>query len=897
MSASARPRLPLFHRLMAGLILVAGAIASVVSYRVGREEERNRAEIDFTHRAVVRQALAREILGRFDDSLFGLSTLFMLDGNVNRGEFARATARLEERLAGAQAFEWVAFVPAENRAAVEAAMRHAYGHRDFEFKQFDAAQQPVRAAERPYYYPICFIQPLRGNEAALGYDLTSGPTLAFLERARETRQAIVTSAFKLVQEKGNELAVVMICPVFRAARTSATNATNAAPAATPAAPDVFLGFVQCVFRLHDLLETVRAPQTETVLDMLVVDGSETDPAKRILYYGPADATAARNPPPSEAEFRAGVASEFALPFGQRNWRVIFRPRAGWIDEQRTSTPFLRSCSLMLLSTLLAGLVHVLGRQTGTIRREVTERTAELTESRRQFATLLHTLPGMAYRCTYDDQLNVVFVSEGARALTGWPAEDFISGAIHFRDLIHPDDVARVREATRGALQDRADVEIEYRIRPRDGAEKWVLSRGRGVYTADGKLGIFEGLAIDITAQKEAEQARIQLERKLLEGQKLESLGLLAGGIAHDFNNLLSSIVGNASMARLSLPAGQSAADSQLRAIENASLRAAELCRQMLAYAGKGRFVVEPVNLTTLTEELLPLLRISLGQHAALDLRLAPDLPAAMADATQLRQIVMNLVLNAADAIAASGQPHGTIALSTGTRALDAALLAGCVTGAGLPAGDYVFLEVHDTGCGMTPDVLAKIFDPFFTTKFAGRGLGLAAVLGIMRSHHGALQVTSVPGRGSTFRIFLPPVAAPTATPRPAAPAEAGRWTHSGCVLIVEDEEPVRHIMVEILKSFGFTVRDAANGTEGIALFRADPAAFDLVLLDLLMPGVNGEQVLAALRALRPDVRVLLMSGYTEGDVLSRIGEGGPAAFIGKPFTRDALERKLRELLD
>ncbi len=904
MSVAQRASALLFHPAFAVLLIVAGVVGGIVSYRSGRQDEWARAEVEFSRRASVRHALAREIFGRYEDSLFGLSALFMLDTTVTRAQFTHATARLEQRSIGAQAFEWVPLVPHESRASMEAALQRAYPRRHFEFVHFDTQGRAVRAPDRPVYWPISFVQPLLGNETALGYDLMTAPTVPFLELARDTRQMVVTSQVKLVQETDNQLGVVMICPVYRVPRATMPTDPLSPPAANPppggfqATPpglppaEVFIGFLQVVFRVHDLLETARAPQTETVLDMLFVDDSETDPVKRLLYYRPALDKAPRSPFPSQDTFRTGMSREHQLPFGQRDWRVIYRPRAGWIEEQRTTTPFLRSCSLVLLSALIAGLIQIVGRQTGTVQRQVDERTRELADSRRQLSNLLHALPGMAYRCRYDERFNVLFVSEGARELTGWTAEEFLSGAVHFRDLIHPDDLERVREATRTAVHEQTDTDVEYRIRTRNGAEKWVLARGRGV--SDGnQTNLFEGLAIDVTTQKQAEIARLTFERKLLEGQKLESLGLLAGGIAHDFNNLLSSILGNASLTRLTLTP-DSPTDKQVAAIETASLRAAELCRQMLAYAGKGRFVVEPTDLTTLTEDLLPLLRISIARQASLDLRLTRELPAIMADATQLRQIVMNFVLNAADAI---GERGGSIAISTGVTMADAAFLNRCVAGAGLPAGEYVFLEVEDTGCGMPPEVLAKIFDPFFTTKFAGRGLGLAAALGIVRGHYGALQVESTPGKGSRFRLLLPPTKGMVAPPKTIIAASSQRWRHSGQVLVIEDEEPVRAITGEILKSFGLTASAASNGTEGVTLFRETPDRFDLVICDLLMPGLNGEQTLAAIRQIRPQARVLLISGYSEGDILRRLGGGGPLAFLSKPFTRDALEKKLRALLD
>lgn len=878
-------------RLIVGVLLLVGVAAALLSYRMGRDEERARAEAEFYHRATLRHLLAREIFSRFEDTLFGLATYFTLDRNVSRAEFGRATGRIQDRIAGAQAIEWVPLLLDGERAAAEVRWERELPGTARGIVDIDAEGAAQRAPRRPYYYPIAFVQPLEGNEAALGFDLASGPTRQTLEEARASREMRVTRQVRLVQERAGQMGVVMAWPVFKARRSAQDQLLPEEPGADP-----FIGFLQCVFRVHDLFETVHSRQPGMMIDMLFFDASETDPARRILYHRPADDAAPRTPVPEE-EFRRGVHQEFRLPVGKRDWRVLLRPQAGWIERERTSMPFLRSSSFLLLAALLAGLIHSISRRTETIRQEVQLRTAELAESRRHFASMLHALPGMAYRCRYDEKLTVVFLSEGALGLTGWTSEELTDGTAHFRDTIHPDDLSRVREATRAALQEQTDIEVEYRIRTKAGEEKYVLSRGRGIYGADGRLDLFEGLAIDITAQKHAESARLALERKLLEGQKLESLGLLAGGIAHDFNNLLSSMLGNAGLARLSLPPGQEA-DAQLGAIEAAALRAAELCRQMLAYAGKGRFVIEATDLTVLTEDLLPLLRVSIAQKAPLKLHLARGLPAVMADATQLRQIVMNLVLNAADAMGATARHDGgEIALTTGVMHADSPFLSKCVAGAALSRGDYVFFEVRDTGAGMTPEVLARIFDPFFTTKSAGRGLGLAAVLGIVRGHHGALHVETAPGLGSRFRLLLPPARqAVAAQPKLAQPAPGARWRHAGRVLVIDDEEQVRFVLVEMLRTFGLTLTSAGDGASGVAAFQKDPDGFDLVVLDLLMPGMNGEQVLKELRAVRPAVRVLLISGYSEGDILGRLQGPGALAFLAKPFTRDAIERKLREML-
>ena len=876
---------PFFPRRTAtGLVVALGVGLSVLAFRDSRTRERERTEAEFVRRAIQRHALTREVLGRYEDALFSLASLPTLDDPLSLLQFTRAVRRVEERTPGAHAYEWVPAITHADRAQAEATLQRDHPGRTFEFTEFTATGQAVRAADRPAYLPIAYVVPLAGNEAALGYDLLTGPTRAELDRARDTRRLTLTRPLRLAQEQTpGRLGVVMIAPVW-----------HPAPPLPAQAPDVFAGYVQTVFRTHDLLERTRTSPPDTILDLLFVDASENDPTLRILYFRPADDAAPREPAVTEADFRRGVHHELPIPLGGRDWRGLYRPRAGWLEEQFTSLAWVRSGGVLALTALIAGLVHLLGRRTELVEAVVRERTGQLAESRRELAGLLHALPGMAYRCHYDEHLTVIYVSDGALALTGRPAADFIAGRVHFRDFVHPEDLERVRAATLTALEGHRDFEVEYRVNLPGGGARWVLSRGAGVYNPAGKLVSFEGLAIDITARKNAEHERIALERKLLEGQKLESLGLLAGGIAHDFNNLLTGILGNASLARIKLPPA-SPVDPQLAAIETASLRAAELCRQMLAYAGKGRFVVEPVDLGALAAGLVPLLEVSLARKAGLRLDLAPALPAVLADATQLRQIVMNLVLNAADAVA---DRPGRIVLTTGLLPADPALLQAGVTGATLPPGDYVFLEVRDNGCGMAPEVIAKIFDPFYTTKFAGRGLGLAAVLGIVRGHHGALHVMSEPGRGTTFRLLLPP-ATPGSTAAPPtnfSPAGEG-WRHAGQVLVIEDEDSVRAVAARMLATFGLTPRTAADGSAGLAMFRANPAGYALVLLDLLMPGLSGEATLAALRATRPDVRVLLMSGYNEGDLLRRLASpAGRLAFLPKPFNRSSLEEKLRGLL-
>jgi signal transduction histidine kinase/CheY-like chemotaxis protein len=396
---------------------------------------------------------------------------------------------------------------------------------------------------------------------------------------------------------------------------------------------------------------------------------------------------------------------------------------------------------------------------------------------------------------------------------------------------------------------------------------------------------------DITERRRAEEERRKIEEQMRHTQKLESLGVLAGGIAHDFNNLLMAILGNTDLALLRLPPSAPAREN-LEEIVRASHRAADLCQQMLAYSGKGRFVVELLDLSAVVREMIHMLQVSISKKAVLRCDFAERIPAVEGDATQLRQVILNLITNASEAL---GEQSGSITLSTGHRECDRAYLADCILGADAREGPYVFVEVRDSGCGMDAATLPRIFDPFFTTKFTGRGLGLAAALGIVHGHTGALKVASEPGKGSTFTVLLPAAAGPAASPRSDQPS-AGSWQGSGTVLLADDEEMIRAAGREMLEWLGFRVLTARDGVEALERFRDSAGGVVCVLLDLTMPRMNGDEAFQELRRIAPDVPVVLSSGYTQQDVARRFPGRGPAGFIQKPYTLDRLREVLRGVL-
>jgi signal transduction histidine kinase/CheY-like chemotaxis protein len=387
-------------------------------------------------------------------------------------------------------------------------------------------------------------------------------------------------------------------------------------------------------------------------------------------------------------------------------------------------------------------------------------------------------------------------------------------------------------------------------------------------------------------------ARKQLEERLLESQRLESLGVLAGGLAHDLNNLMTPVVGHAELALGTVPAeSRGPVAEHLRQVTRAAEQAAQLCRQLLAYAGRGRVAIEPVDLSELIAHGEALLRHAAGPHVDLRLTLPPGLPAVLADRGQVRQAVLNLVTNAAEAI--GGRP-GRVEVSTRLRRMGRAELAACRVGADRPAGEYVRLAVRDDGPGMAAEVAARVFDPFFTTKFTGRGLGLAAVLGVAQGHGGAVSVETAPGRGTTFRLYLPAAAAEVPT-RPGTDTQAPLPSWGGEVLLADDEDEVQAVVGAMLEGLGFRVDAVADGREAVARVRAG-GRYRLALLDLTMRAVGGAEALAEIKRLAPGLPVVLMSGYSPDEVAGVGGATGPGGFLQKPFRLSDLAEQVRAVL-
>ncbi len=427
----------------------------------------------------------------------------------------------------------------------------------------------------------------------------------------------------------------------------------------------------------------------------------------------------------------------------------------------------------------------------------------------------------------------------------------------------------------------------------DGRETWVSTTKAPLLDAEGNIiGTF-GISRDITTVKRHETMRSQVESRMQHTDKMESLGMLASGIAHDFNNLLMGVLGNTSLALAALPEDDSVWTT-VKQIETTAMRAADLTNQLLAYSGMGGVTVKTLNLNSLVKEMTKLLEITISKNVALRYNFSDSLPPIEGDATQMRQVIMNLITNASDAL---GDHSGTISVATGYIDCDETYLAQAYVADHLKPGRYVFLEVSDTGAGMDAETRKKIFDPFFTTKPTGRGLGLATVFGIVRGHNGALKVYSEKGKGTTFKVlFRASERATVVRKRKKQEAAAHEWKGSGKVLVVDDEDIIRQVAGQMLEALGFESFCASSGEEAIEIFGREKD-IRMVLLDEVMPRMDGEQVYTELRRMDPNLKVILCSGYPEKDATARLASKGLAGFVQKPFTLKILSAKIREILE
>ncbi len=504
---------------------------------------------------------------------------------------------------------------------------------------------------------------------------------------------------------------------------------------------------------------------------------------------------------------------------------------------------------------------------------------------------------------WDLRTDVVRYSARWKEMLGYAPDELADTAETWRALIHPEDRPVAEQRLTDHLQRGIPFEHTSRYTHKDGALRWIVVRGHALRDAHGHPVRMMGNHTDITEQMRARDERRRMQSRLQNAQRLESMGVMAKGVAHDFNNLLMAILGNAELGMLDAPGGTELSQA-LDEICAAARQATDLCNQLLAYAGEEDVTLAPLDVARVVRDMRPLLEASITRKAHLDLDCDRELPAVRGDAARLRQVVANVVLNASDAL--GGLP-GTIRVSTGMTDLS---LEGRDDGRDdsrilvdpLPAELYVYVEIEDDGAGIPPELRSRIFDPFFTTREgAGRGLGLGSALGIMRSHGGTIEVESAVGEGSIFRLLLPIVRQSTPSFRPANSPPPGpidpEFSGEGLVLFVDDRSALRGVALKWLESAGFEVALAEDGREAVQLFESVADRARAVVLDLTMPELDGPEVLGILRARRPQIPALLMSGFGRPGTMDALATDGPVEFLAKPFDRAQLLGALERLLE
>ncbi|QXE88968.1 response regulator [Geomonas subterranea] len=710
------------------------------------------------------------------------------------------------------------------------------------------------------------IFPLQGNEKAIGLNLLD-KSHANTEAVEALRHGSLTLAgpFELVQ---GGLALMGRLPVYLKGAGGEKR---------------FWGFTAAMIRLESFFEAVHLQTTLTPDLNYRISRIKPDTGTIDVFWN------------HGAPLVRPVSQHISVPNGE--WILSVEPVGGWYARQ---VVLGEVALVLLLSSLGALTAYWLVRQPIVLRRMVEERTRELSATNARLQTeVVERKHAEQALLASEEKLRSIFASltdvilvldaegrylEIAPTSTKRlyrPPDELVGRKI---PDVFPGELADFFVSTiRKALAAGKTITVDYPL-VIQGEEIWFTGN---VTPMPGDRVIWS--AHDITQRKRAEEERLKLEKQMLHAQKLESLGVLAGGIAHDFNNILTVIVGNTDLALMRL-APESPVIDNLRRIETAAARASDLAHQMLAYSGKGHFVTEELDLNRLVEEMGQMLSVSVSKKAQLVYNLGRPLPSITGDATQIRQVLMNLVINASEAI---GDESGIITISTGRLECTEPYFNGGWLSDPIQPGLYAYVEVSDNGCGMDRETMAKIFDPFFTTKFTGRGLGMAAVLGIVRGHLGAIRVYSEPEKGSTFKVILPADGA-AVEPHHAESAPEQAWRGSGTVLLIDDEDTIRALASEMLGELGFEVVTAADGREGMEIFRSRNDIV-LVLLDLTMPHMDGEQCFRELRRLDPRVKVVMSSGFSEHEVSGKFLGRGISGFVQKPYKLSALRDVLSSL--
>jgi PAS domain S-box-containing protein len=719
-----------------------------------------------------------------------------------------------------------------------------------------ADPMPFRDPEKDGNHLIIELcEPGERAQKGLGLDVGVSHTQRMAaEQAMTKGQPVLSGLLYFTLPAGRQEAVALYVPVFRGN-----------PADAAARQEAFQGWISAGILLQPLMNDVLRREDVGVAFQVV------------------DAYAAQGPSPlftsPDWPREAVPAALRRIDIGGRGWELRYALTPPFFQTAGRGQPLILLLGGLALSLSLAGVTWSVASTRRRARDLAEAMNASLQEALERNRSHLAYTP-LAIIET-DSEFRISEWNSSAERIFGFSrAEVLGQDPRHF--IIPPEGQADVIPRREALLQSASGTRLTMENLTRSGQQIHCDWYNTALRDGEGRFIGAICLANDLTERRRAETA-------LRQAQKLESLGVLAGGIAHDFNNLLTAILGNAEVA-LDHASGDPVLHHALQRIESTSHRGADLARQLLAYAGKAHFAIQPLDLNAIIQEMGELLSVSISKKVTIRTDLQEGLPPVEADSAQFQQIVMNLVINGSEAI---GDRAGQVLIRTRSQTCtEAELLAG-FPGQPLNPGPYVRMEVQDDGCGMDAETIARIFDPFFTTKFTGRGLGLSAMLGIVRGHQAGLRVDSQPGQGTTFTLLFPASESSVVLPAPAPLATSLR---SGTILVVDDENIIRDLARTALEGVGFRVLEARDGLDALEHFQPGQEAVDLVLLDMTMPRMGGAEAFRRIRDLVPETRVLLTSGYTQKESLESLTDLPPDGFLQKPFRIRELVAKVLEIL-
>ena len=835
-------------------VLLLSLCATLVAWALARQSQRQRDQARL-ERFVVRTELNfQDRLGRYEDISRGAEGFFSGDPrNQERAQWHDYVARLDlpGRHPGLTSLAFIRRVRNGDLQAFFSANPHL--HRRYLLAASDPLHLPF--PDRPGDHLIIQLcEPGDRAALALGLDVASNPSQrAAAEGAEETGQPLLSGLIQFTRPEGRFDAVTLFVPVFAGIPTDA-----------PGRRQALKGWISAGILINELMGDILRGEDQGIA-LEVVDTQAAGGAQ-VLYVNPSWPPGA---PPNLVKRVVLAGREVELRYGIRQ---------AFYQTEGRNLGWVLLLGGLVLSFSLAGLVWSLA---GTRRRAIhlaQDMNASLFEALQRNRSHLASTPLAVIET--DAAFRVREWNPTAERVFGYTREDVLGQDP--RLLVPQEYQAEVADQRQALLRSEAGSRFTTESLTRTGQRilcDWYASALR---SEDGRFIGTILLAEDVTDRRRAESA-------LRQAQKLESLGVLAGGIAHDFNNLLTAILGNTELA-LERVRENPPLRAALQRIEATTQRGADLARQLLAYAGKAHFAVRPLDLNALIREMSELLSVSISKKVTLRTDLQPDLPAVEADSAQFQQVVMNLVTNASEAI---GEQAGTVTLRTRGVTYAKADLVTAFPGQVLDPGRYVRLEVQDDGCGMDAETIGRIFDPFFTTKFTGRGLGLSAMLGIVRGHRAGLRVESASNKGTTFILLFP---ASDAAQEVVKPPPVSVPSATGTVLVVDDEGISRELARGALEGAGYQVLEARDGLEAVQIVSRERDKIQLVLLDMTMPRMGGAEAFRRIRQLSPTCPVLLTSGYTQKESLESLVDLPPDGFLQKPFRIRELVAKVREVL-